>query len=134
MPCAAAWSSSRRTNTDTTAADLPTEQPRHTPWAPGGQELGCGVELTSMQPTDDIYRAIFESFPGALAVITDEGRLRVANRAARLLGVDLEALPRGDGPDGRQTTLPLVDRAGAARVLVVEEHRLERDRLLAIDD
>ena len=82
-----------------------------------------------MQPlTDDFYRSIFEGFPGALALVTADGQLRVANRAARMLGVDLESLPRLIGSATEQTTLPLVDRAGAARVLFIEESPLNGDR------
>jgi signal transduction histidine kinase len=87
-----------------------------------------------MQPDTDLYRSIFEGFPGALAVLGNDGRLRLANRAARLLGVDLETLPRAAGETPEHTTVSLVDRAGAARVLVLEERRLDGDRLLAIDD
>jgi len=83
---------------------------------------------------DDIYRSIFDDTTEALAVVTTDGRLLVANRAARLLGVDLEALPVSTDASFRRLTLPLTDRAGGARVLSMDEHPLGANRLLVLRD
>jgi signal transduction histidine kinase/CheY-like chemotaxis protein len=63
-----------------------------------------------------------------------DGRLVLANRAARLLGVDIEALPLTEDGSSRISTLSLTDRAGALRVLSVHERPLDRLRLLVLRD
>lgn len=81
----------------------------------------------------DVYRSIFDSTTEALAVLSPDGRLLLANRAARLLGVEIGALPLPGG-GLRTSTLSLTDRAGAARVLSVDERPLDGHRLLILRD
>jgi two-component system cell cycle sensor histidine kinase/response regulator CckA len=82
----------------------------------------------------DVYRSIFDSTTEALAVLSPDGRLLLANRAARMLGVDIGALPLPGAGGFWTSTLSLTDRAGAARVLSVDERPLDGHRLLVLRD
>ncbi|HVW26115.1 MAG TPA: ATP-binding protein [Polyangiaceae bacterium] len=81
--------------------------------------------------SSDVYRSIFDGTTEALAVLGKNGRLLLANRAARVLGVDIERLPLSGG-GFRTMTLSLVDRAGAERVLSVDERPLDEERVLLV--
>jgi signal transduction histidine kinase len=97
--------------------------------------LACRKDETNVNETlGEVYRSIFESTTEALAVLSLDGRLLLANRAARLLGVDIGALPLPCDGGFRTSTLSLTDRAGAARVLSVDERPLDGHRLLALRD
>jgi len=82
----------------------------------------------------DAFRAVFEAAPEALAIVSRDGRLLTANRAAHELELDLDSLPLTRTGARSATDLRVVDRRGATRVLAVEERPLDAGRLVALRD
>ncbi len=74
-------------------------------------------------PAREPYRAIFESAPSALVTLSPDGRLLLANRAARDLGVDIERLAAAR--TRRDTEVRAVDASGRPRVFVLDEAPVE---------
>ncbi len=80
------------------------------------------------------FRLVFEDAPEALAVVGQDGRVLLANRAARELQLHIESLPLEKASGGPRSPLRVVDRGGAVRFLAVEERQLDTERLIVIRD
>ncbi len=89
---------------------------------------------TNHERLDNALRAVFEAAPEPLAIVSEDGRLLAANRAARELEVNMVSLPHARPGATATTELRVVDRRGVARVLAVEERPLEAGRLVALRD
>jgi signal transduction histidine kinase len=92
--------------------------------------MGCSALETE---EDYVYRSIFETAPEALVVVGREGQEFAANRAARELGVDVQALIRA-ARDPDLGTLRIVDRGGVTRLVALEERPLHGMTLIALRD
>jgi signal transduction histidine kinase len=89
---------------------------------------------TCIGGNDNAFRAVFEAAPEALAIISHDGRLLKANRAARELEVGLDSLPQTWHGARASTEVRMVDRRGITRVLEVEQRPLDAGRLIALRD